>query len=257
MAQAGVPHKSLVLLAILPCVASVGLLFRRDLVLFGWRIEERDMYLLVLAIDSAVVLTALVDFFTLPSRRAFHAERSVGHIASLQKPHKVKLLIDYLGRTERQIEVRDDVPLGFDPQPDVFHLKLKARSRATMHYQMRPDRRGALALENIYIRAGSRIGLWRNYITLPVRSPLSVYPDMKQLSEYAVLARTNRLSLMGLRRTRRVGKTTSSSDFATTRSTTTSSTSIGAPPRGATSSRSKTFKPTRANALFSWSIAAA
>ena len=29
---------------------------------------------------------------------------------------------------------------------------------------------------------------------------------MKQLAEYAVLARTNRLSLMGVRRTRRIGQ---------------------------------------------------
>jgi uncharacterized protein (DUF58 family) len=33
-----------------------------------------------------------------------------------------------------------------------------------------------------------------------------VYPDMKQIAEYAVLARTNRLSLMGVRRTRKIGQ---------------------------------------------------
>ena len=33
-----------------------------------------------------------------------------------------------------------------------------------------------------------------------------VYPDMKQLGEYALLARTNRLSLMGVRRTRHIGQ---------------------------------------------------
>src|SRR5690606_17102243 len=37
-------------------------------------------------------------------------------------------------------------------------------------------------------------------------SRINVYPDMKQLAEYALLARTNRLSLMGLRRTRRLGQ---------------------------------------------------
>ena len=35
---------------------------------------------------------------------------------------------------------------------------------------------------------------------------LNVYPDMKQLSDYALLARTNRLSLIGVRKTRRVGQ---------------------------------------------------
>ena len=200
------PHVSLVLLAILPCVCSVGVLFGRDLALAGWRLAARDMYLLVLAVDAAVIFAAIFDYFTLPRRRDFEAERTLGHIASLQKPHKVTLLVSYTGRLERTIEIRDDIPLGFDPKPEKFTLKLKPRSRATMHYMLRPNRRGAVEMENVYLRAGSRLGLWRIYFTLPVASRLNVYPDMKQLAEYAVLARTNRLSLMGLRRTRRVGQ---------------------------------------------------
>jgi uncharacterized protein (DUF58 family) len=35
---------------------------------------------------------------------------------------------------------------------------------------------------------------------------INVYPDMKQLGEYAVLARTNRLSQIGVRRTRKIGQ---------------------------------------------------
>lgn len=41
-------------------------------------------------------------------------------------------------------------------------------------------------------------------------SDLHVYPDIKQISEYALLARTNRLSQIGVRRTRRPGQ---ESDF--------------------------------------------
>src|SRR5690606_36023299 len=40
----------------------------------------------------------------------------------------------------------------------------------------------------------------------PCHSRINVYPDMKQLAEYALLARTNRLSLMSLRRTPRLGQ---------------------------------------------------
>ena len=41
-------------------------------------------------------------------------------------------------------------------------------------------------------------------LALQVNSELNVYPDISQLAEYAVLARTNRLSLMGVRRTRHI-----------------------------------------------------
>ena len=43
-------------------------------------------------------------------------------------------------------------------------------------------------------------------LEVPAESELHVYPDMQQLREYALLARTNRLSLMGVRRTRRIGQ---------------------------------------------------
>ena len=74
-----------------------------------------------------------------------------------------------------------------------------------MSYQLLPGRRGEFFLQNVYLRLRSRLDLWRRYVTLPVESTLHVYPDMKQLSEYALLARTNRLSLLGVRRTRRIG----------------------------------------------------
>src|SRR6185436_5149072 len=52
----------------------------------------------------------------------------------------------------------------------------------------------------------SWFGMWRRLLNYDVESEVHVYPDMKQLSEYAVLARTNRLSLVGVRRTRRIGQ---------------------------------------------------
>ena len=50
------------------------------------------------------------------------------------------------------------------------------------------------------------MGLWRRYLTYPVETTIHVYPDMKQLAEYAVFARKNRLNLLGVRRTRQIGQ---------------------------------------------------
>ncbi|MDZ7616136.1 MAG: DUF58 domain-containing protein, partial [Patescibacteria group bacterium] len=55
-------------------------------------------------------------------------------------------------------------------------------------------------------RVRSRWGLWQRILSYPVVTRLAIYPDIKQLSQYALLARTNRLSLLGVRRTRRVGQ---------------------------------------------------
>ncbi len=54
--------------------------------------------------------------------------------------------------------------------------------------------------------ATSRLGIWNRYLTYPHYHELHVYPDMQQLQKYSLLARTNRLSLMGVRRHRKIGQ---------------------------------------------------
>ncbi len=167
---------------------------------------QSDLYSLILAIDLAIVLLAAWDSFTLPSARSFSIERSCQRIASLRKNHRVILSLMYTGDRAQRVVMKDGVPQEFEVQPPEFRLTLDPRSRVTVHYDLKPTRRGAFALEVVHLRLGSRFGLWQRFLELPVRSIIHVYPDMKQVGEYALLARTNRLSLMGVRRTRRVGQ---------------------------------------------------
>jgi uncharacterized protein (DUF58 family) len=178
----------------LPCLLTFSLLI--------WS----DLFLVVAAVDVIVVLLGLVDLPSLPGLNSFRTERTVGRIASLNVPHRVGLVVSNQSRAPYVIGLRDDVPPEFQHAPHEFELNLSARSRATMHYELRATRRGAFRFERVFIRARSRWWLWRRFLTYPVSSEVHVYPDMKQLGEYAVLARTNRLSLMGVRRTRRIGQ---------------------------------------------------
>jgi uncharacterized protein (DUF58 family) len=164
------------------------------------------MFLAIAALDLALLVAGLIDVLTLPRKASFAAERQATRIASLGQKHRVTLTVSNLGKLGHNVWIRDDAPQEFEPSPEEFHLDLKARSRAVLHYEATPTRRGAFTLQKVYVRVRSRFGLWRRYLTYPVETVINVYPDMKQLSEYAVLARTNRLSLMGVRRTRRVGQ---------------------------------------------------
>ena len=70
-----------------------------------------------------------------------------------------------------------------------------------MNYVLQPSRRGAFAIERASTpRPRSRLGFWQYLIDDPADpTAIHVYPDMQQLSQYALLARTNRLSLLGVR----------------------------------------------------------
>lgn len=170
--------------------------------MLGWP----DLLLVVAMADVAVALVGLADLWNIPGVRVFSAERSVARIASLQVAHRVTLVVTNHSRQAYVVAIRDDVPTEFQSTPEEFSIRLAGSSRATMHYEFRAYRRGAWPLKHVFLQVHSRLGFWRRFFKYDVHSDVHVYPDMKQLSEYAVLARTNRLSLVGVRRTRRIGQ---------------------------------------------------
>jgi len=188
------PHIPLAILLLVPLSVSLAVL-RWPNVFWG-----------VLVLDAIIALIALIDFFTVPSIKSVSVDRSVMRIASIKQNHKVTLTISNASRKPMTVWVRDDVPQEFIPNPNQFVVRLAPQSRSTVHYEMKASRRGAFRMNTVYLRVRSLLGLWQTFLTFPQPSLVHVYPDMKQLAEYAVLARTNRLSLMGVRRTRKIGQ---------------------------------------------------
>lgn len=158
------------------------------------------------ALDAVFALVAVADLLTLPARKAFSAEREAGRIASLRKPHRVALTVLNHSQLSFAVSIRDGMPHELNPQPSEFTHRLPGRSRLTLRYVLRASRRGAFTARQVFLRARSRLGLWQRMLSYRANSVIHVYPDMKQLGQYAVLARTNRLSLLGVRRTRRIGQ---------------------------------------------------
>lgn len=192
------PHTPLLLLAIAPCALSAGLLLSPALFPL--------VATMVIVADTLLLVVAAVDLLRMPGSKALSAQREVARIASLRTKQRVTLTVTNHSARSMTVWIRDDVPQQFEANPQQFALHLAGRTRSTMHYEFTARRRGAFTLDEVHLRLRSMFGLWKRHLTCPVRSVVHVYPDMGQLAEYAVLARTNRLSLMGVRRTRRIGQ---------------------------------------------------
>ncbi|HVA44814.1 MAG TPA: DUF58 domain-containing protein [Pirellulales bacterium] len=193
------PHRPLVYLAAVPAALSMLLLLPRV------SHDATAWYPLAL-LDGLVALVAAVDLFSLPRRKSFSIDRETVRAASLGQPHPVTLVVSNYSRFARFVWVRDGVPHELEAQPPEFRLPLAARSRVVLNYQAHSRRRGAFTVPSAHLRVRSRWGLWQRFLDYDVTSVIHVYPDMKQVSEYALLARTNRLSLLGVRRTRKIGQ---------------------------------------------------
>ena len=187
------PRRPLVWAALIPVFASMLLV-----------VAPQSFYGLM-AVDALLVAIVTIDLTSLPRRGTFVAERRVGTIASIGQPHDVQLTISNLGRRGFQVWVRDRVGEFLTADPPQRDVALGGRSRVSLDYRLKAARRGAFELDAVSLRVRSRLGFWQRMFVCPAESRINVYPDMRQLEEYALLARTNRLSLMGMRRTRKIG----------------------------------------------------
>jgi uncharacterized protein (DUF58 family) len=161
---------------------------------------------LVIIFDVIGVAVLAADLLPLLRPCKLRVRRIMKRSASLAKPHEVNIEIDNDSATQWIIDVRDDQPDGITATPDRTRIVLPPKKQAQVRYSLRSNRRGAFELQNVYFRLHTWLGLWVRFVHRPVVDSLRVYPDMKQLSEYAVLAKTNRLSLIGVRKTRRIGQ---------------------------------------------------
>ncbi len=169
------PRTRLVAWALLPALCSLALLSGGGLL--GW----------VIGLDVLLAVVVAADLATIPGARWFTCEREMGRIASLQKPHPVKLTIGNRSTRPLSVSVRDDVPAECRAEPEQFGLRLPPQSRSMVEYALEPERRGAFRLESVYLRLSSRLGFWQRHVCLPAAGVLHVYPDMRQLREYCAV----------------------------------------------------------------------
>lgn len=168
----------------------------------------------LLALDALLVFAMAIDFCTLPKtsdkRGRLDALRTIPRVTSISAPTPCEVtLLNRTGKTYRG-SLRDDLPDFFAATPADHKLFLPPLAKVTFRRSVTAQRRGAFAFTRLDLEVYSLLGLWRRMLTLPLASTVDVYPDMRQLAEYGLLARTDRLSLIGVRRTRRVGQ---DSDF--------------------------------------------
>ncbi|SIO08924.1 Uncharacterized conserved protein, DUF58 family, contains vWF domain [Singulisphaera sp. GP187] len=159
----------------------------------------------VLALDLVVGLVAVADLATLIGAGAFRAERRCGTVSSLGEAQQVELSLFNLGRLGRIFRARDDVPDAFTADPADFVVSVPARGRATLLYTIVPKQRGTYTFCSVDALVSSRLGFWQRAVSWPVETVVRVYPDIRQIGRYTVLARRDKLSTMGVRRTRRLG----------------------------------------------------
>ena len=163
-------------------------------------------WLLPAGLGAGLAFLGCIDLITVPNATHLRVHREMARVSSLGKRHAVELQIDNRGKSPVRLCLADDAVDGLSISPEKHAITVSPGKRLSVKHVITPGRRGAFELQFVYSHLFSQGGLWRLHHDFPCVSQLHVYPDIKQIGEYALLARTNRLSQIGVRRTRKAGQ---------------------------------------------------
>jgi uncharacterized protein (DUF58 family) len=160
----------------------------------------------VLALDGAVALAAVLDLaWTWPVLAGLRGRLTAPRVWSRDRPVDVVVHLEVPHRLGVRLEVVPDLPRALVADPSQREVAIPGRRRAEVAFRVTGTRRGTVVLRGAHVRLASRLGLWRLSRRVGEGVTVAVHPDLRQVADYALLARADRLDLIGVRRARRTG----------------------------------------------------
>lgn len=155
--------------------------------------------------DAVLILCCVADWLLLRAGDTLAANRQVAPTFSLAVPNLVRVSVS--NPTGRVVEValRDDPPPGFHVDHDRFRCTLSPRETWSGTYHVTPTQRGDHTFGDLHLRIRTRLGLLIRQRSVTAHETVRVYPDLRKVQQYEMLARQRRASMMGIRRLRQLG----------------------------------------------------
>lgn len=188
------PSRFCILILIAPCVLS-GLLIFDDSFLDG-----------VLLLDLVIAGIMLLDFAIGRMRpRDLQVECQIPSTWSLGRREQALIRCEYHGSGSYRGRVRLDLPPHVYAEPDIVDVEFLPQQVLEIELAVFASQRGRLVINGMHYECRSRLGFWNVHYRAGREQTVHVYPNIKQLHDYALLARTNRLALIGVRQMRTTG----------------------------------------------------
>lgn len=103
------------------------------------------------------------------------------------------------------LEVIDEIPFQFQRRDVLFTVSLKSNEPKTIRYELRPVKRGEYSFGVVNVYAQSPLRLLKRRYSFSQNKLVAVYPSFLQMRQYELLAISNRLTEVGIKRIRRLG----------------------------------------------------
>lgn len=155
---------------------------------------------------AALSLTTAADTALLWSRKnGASAWRICADRFSNGDDNNIRLEVENAYPFAINLAVTDEIPAVFGRRDILFRLSLRRGQRKDIVYSLRPVKRGEYDFGHIRLFVATGIGLAERRITTGNELTVKVYPSFMMLRQYELLAISNNLTEMGIKKIRRIG----------------------------------------------------
>ena len=154
------------------------------------------------------LLINLIDFLILfLTNKTVYTERNYPERFSNGDYNDLKIKIQNQYGLSLNFRLIEELPIQFQKRDFEQNLRLNKGEDQTIHYRLRPTQRGeySFGFLNIFV---SFLGFFERRIIQQQEISIKTYPSYLQMRQYTLLATTNQLHQMGVKRIRRIGATT-------------------------------------------------
>lgn len=159
-----------------------------------------------LAANLVIVAAAAADLLLTPRPRVIEVVREVSQVLSVGAVNRVTLQIANRSELPMAVELTDEPPQPSEMSGLPATVELSPWKEKSLTYDLVPQQRGPSGFAAVHLRYGSRFGLWTILERRPLPSPVRIYPDIRAVRRFDLLARKNRLEEMGLKSSRLRGR---------------------------------------------------
>ena len=103
------------------------------------------------------------------------------------------------------LSIIDELPLQFQERNWMRKTKIETNNTKAIEYFLRPTQRGEYVFGDINVYAYSPLRFVKRRYTIPAEKIIKVYPSYVQVRRFQLLAVSNRLQEVGVKRIRRLG----------------------------------------------------
>ena len=155
---------------------------------------------------GVLLLVLLLDYLQLfAAPKGIFARRFAPERLSNGDENPVRIDIENNYPITVYLQVIDEVPMQFQKRDTDFTLSLSARQHKFIQYFLRPVKRGEYEFGKLNVYVSSLPGLIKRRYQFETPVTVPVYPSFLQMRKYQLLAISNRLSEIGVKRIRRIG----------------------------------------------------